>query len=118
MASLPERLIASASTSDHHPMPMQATFIACPQENESESDMAASCAKRSSNSQLPPATPTPPMHSPPAMIGAPPSIAVQRSGPAARARPSAWATSSVWPTAPLDPVLRLLDAAHTALVVA
>src|SRR5262249_9086927 len=55
---------------------------------------------------------------PPAMIGAPPSIAVQRSGPAARARPSAWATSSVWPTAPLDPVLRLLDAAHAALVVA
>src|SRR3954470_1031233 len=27
MTSLPERLIASASTSDHHPIPMQATFI-------------------------------------------------------------------------------------------
>src|SRR5689334_10187844 len=27
ISSLPERLIASASTSDHQPMPMQATFI-------------------------------------------------------------------------------------------
>src|SRR6185369_13041061 len=27
MVSLPERLIASPSTSDHHPMPMHATFI-------------------------------------------------------------------------------------------
>src|SRR6185369_1267155 len=27
ISSLPDRLIASASTSDHHPIPIQATFI-------------------------------------------------------------------------------------------
>src|SRR5882724_11525251 len=79
---------------------------------------AASLATRSSNAQSPPATPTAPMHSLPAMIGQPPSIAVQRSGPAARERPSACATSSAWPCAPFEPVARLFEAAHTALVVA
>src|SRR6267143_1469543 len=79
-------------------------------------DSTASRARRSSNSQLPPATPTPPMHSPPTMIGQPPSIAVQRSGPAASASPSAWATSSDWPWAPFGEVGLLFEAAQTASV--
>ena len=57
------------------------------------------------------------MHSPSTRIGTPPSIAVQRSGPAASARPSACVTSRSCPTAPLAVVARLLEAAHTALVV-
>src|SRR6185436_2541105 len=79
---------------------------------------AASRATFSSNSQLPPATPTPPMHSSPAMTGQPPSIAVQRSGPAASARPRACATSSGWPCAPFADVTLLFEAAQTAFVVA
>src|SRR4029079_7474146 len=80
-------------------------------------DSTAACAIARSVSQSPPLTPTPPMHSPFARIGTPPSMAVQRSGPDARASPSAWVTSRSWPTAPLAVVARLLDAAHTALVV-
>ena len=97
--------MASASTSDHQPMPMQATrsgsvicmliFQLAPIAS------TASRAMRSSVAQSPPLTPMPPMHSPSTRTGAPPSIAVQRSGPAASARPSAWVTSRSWPTAPL-----------------
>src|SRR5215831_19621955 len=81
-------------------------------------DSTAAWAMRSSVAQSPPATPMPPMHSPSTMIGEPPSMAVQRSGPAANARPSACARSSGCACAPRDEVERLLDAAHTALVVA
>src|SRR5439155_9516002 len=81
-------------------------------------DSTASRAMRSSVAQSAPLTPTPPMHSLSTMIGQPPSIAVQRSGPAASARLSAWAVPSAWPCATWDEVVRLFEAAQTALVVA
>src|SRR5258706_2408787 len=81
-------------------------------------DSTASRATRSSNSKLPPLTPMPPMHSPSTITGHPPSIAVQRSAPAASARPSACTVSSSCACAPRAEVGRLLEAAHTALVVA
>src|ERR1039458_3780921 len=80
-------------------------------------DSTACWAMRSSVTQSPPATPMPPMHSPSAMTGQPPCIAVQRSGPAASARPSACAASSSCACAPRAEVMRLLEAAQTALVV-
>src|SRR5260221_8791812 len=80
-------------------------------------DSTAACAIFKSVCQSPPLTPTPPMHWPSERIGTPPSIAVQRSGPAASASPSACVRSRSWPTAPLAVVGRLLEAAHTALVV-
>src|SRR4051812_14516683 len=45
-------------------------------------------------------------------------MAVHRSAPAASARPSACAVSSDCPTAPCDVVIRRVDAAHAAFVVA
>ena len=101
-------------------MPMQATRSGSAMSAISSVapiDSTAACAIFRSVSQSPPLTPTPPMHSPSTRIGTPPSMAVQRSGPAASARPSAWVTSRSWPTAPLAVVARLLEAAHTALVV-
>ncbi len=97
--------MASASTSDHQPMPMQATrsgsVVGLVISSSRRSTRPRPCAMRRSVCQSPPLTPMPPMHSPSTSTGTPPSIAVQRSGPAASARPSAWVTSRSWPTAPL-----------------
>ena len=129
--------MASASTSDHQPMPMQPTRSGPALTASSSRDDRKSAVRRrrrllparadrlrrppwrcaASVSQSPPLTPTPPMHWPSTSTGTPPSMAVQRSGPAASARPMAWLTSRSWPTAPLAVVGRRLDAAHTALVV-
>src|SRR5690349_15655889 len=57
ISSLPERLIASASTSDHQPIPMQATFTSGFYFPLAPIDSTASRATRSSNSKLPPLTP-------------------------------------------------------------
>ena len=109
--------MASASTSDHHPMPMQATRSGpALTRSSSGSDSASAnvatsssrrstrrppCAMRSSVSQSPPLTPMPPMHWPSTRTGKPPSIAVQRSGPAASASPMRMADVEVLPAAPL-----------------
>ena len=121
--------MASASTSDHHPMPMQATrsgpaFTTSPSPGHLPTISSSRrstrrppwrCANRSA--QSPPLTPTPPMHWPSTRIGTPPSIAVQRSGPAASARPSAWSRRGPGRPRPWPWSARRLEAAHTALVV-
>ena len=81
-------------------------------------DSTAACAIFRSVSQSPPLTPTPPMHSPSTRIG----HAAFHRGPALRARRRARGRAHAsrrapGPTAPLAVVGRLLDAAHTALVV-
>src|SRR5229473_1406916 len=99
--------MASARTSDHHPIPMQATrrglaltTFALPRAvcglvsdeplacyfQLTPIDSTAALAMRKSVSQSPPLTPTPPIHWPSISTGTPPSMAVHRSGPAANAR--------------------------------
>ena len=114
--------MASASTSDHHPMPMQAT-----RSGRSHADIISSSRRSRFHRRARDALVGLPVAAAdadaadalrrPTSTGAPPSIAVQRSGPAASASPSAWVMSRSCPTAPFAEVARLFEAAQTALVV-